>query len=217
MIDLSNYRIVDLSYELVPGERHINGEYLPGEPWYGRSLELQEFFFSTARMHFLQAQTHLGTHCEAPYKYQDGPDVAGTDQSSYLGEAVVCDFSAKAGGEAITGADFAQAGVQRGDLVLVRTGKDLGDARPVMTVEAVDWLMGQEMRLLGSGGNVLYGPDLEGHLAAERRMLASGIPLIDGLYRLDQLRQNRVFFMALPLRIKRVSASWTRASALEPQ
>ena len=107
VIDLSNYRIVDLSYELVPGERRINGEYLPGEPWYGRSLELQEFFFSTARMHFLQAQTHLGTHYEAPCKYQDGPDVAGTDLTSYLGEAVVCDFSAKAGGEAITGEDFA--------------------------------------------------------------------------------------------------------------
>jgi kynurenine formamidase len=217
VIDLNNYRVVDLSYELVPGERLINGEYRPGEPWYGRTLELQEFVFSTARMHFLQAQTHLGTHTEAPYKYQDGPDVAGTDLSSYMGEAAVCDFSAKAGGEAITGPDFERAGVQHGDIVLVRTGKDLGDARPVMTVEAIDWLLSQEIRLLGSGGNVLYGPDVDGHLAAERRLLAAGIPLVDGLYRLDQLTASRVFFMALPLRIQRLTASWTRAIALEPR
>ena len=85
MIDLSKYRIVDLSHELVPGERKIDGEYGPGTPWFGRPIELQEFTFLTARIHFLQAQTHLGTHCEAPYKYHDGPDIAGTELSFYLG------------------------------------------------------------------------------------------------------------------------------------
>ena len=38
MIDLSKYRIIDLSYELVPGERKIDGRYLHGEPFYGRLL-----------------------------------------------------------------------------------------------------------------------------------------------------------------------------------
>ena len=215
MIDLSKYRIVDLSWELIPGERKNDGEYRPGTPWVGRSIELQEFTFMTARMHFLQAQTHLGTHCESPYKYHDGPDIAGTDLRSYLGEAAVCDFSSKGADESITAEDFAAAGVRKGDIVLVRTGSEIDAPRPVMTVEAVDWLMEQEMPLLASGGNVLYGPDVEGHLDAERKLLAKGVALVDGLYRLDQLTKPRVFFMAPPLRIQRTTAAWTRAIALE--
>ena len=69
--------------------------------------------------------------------------------------------------------------------------------------------------LLASGGNVLYGPDVEGHLEAERQLLAKGVALVEGLCRLDQLTKPRVFFMALPMRIQRTSAAWTRAIALE--
>ncbi|SVD28933.1 uncharacterized protein METZ01_LOCUS381787, partial [marine metagenome] len=36
MIDLSRYRIIDLSHELLPGERKQDGVYLHGEPFYGR-------------------------------------------------------------------------------------------------------------------------------------------------------------------------------------
>ena len=32
MIDLSKYRIIDLSHEMVPGEQKIDGHYLHGEP-----------------------------------------------------------------------------------------------------------------------------------------------------------------------------------------
>ena len=96
MIDLSKYRIVDLSHEMIPGEKKIDGHYLHGEPFYGRSVEVQEFMAYGARMHFIQSQTHNGTHCEGAYKYLDeGPDMAGMPLASYIGEAVVCDFSHK--------------------------------------------------------------------------------------------------------------------------
>ena len=43
MIDLSKYRVIDLSREIVPGEHRIDGRYLPGEPKSGRPTEVQEF------------------------------------------------------------------------------------------------------------------------------------------------------------------------------
>ena len=43
MIDLSKYRVIDLSYELLPGERKIDGRYLHGEPFVGRPIQVQEF------------------------------------------------------------------------------------------------------------------------------------------------------------------------------
>ena len=216
MIDLSKYRIIDLSYELIPGERKINGEYLHGEPWVMRPLEVQEFMAYGARMHFIQGQTHCGTHCEGAYKYLDeGPDVAGMRLESYLGEAAVCNFSDKEGGEAISAEDFRREGVRKGDIVLARTSAELMGDLPYMTGEALDWLIEMEMKLLASGGNLRYGPTREGHLAAERRLLENGIAMVDALYGLDQIVKKRVFFIGMPVKMRRVTAAWTRAVALE--
>ena len=173
MIDLSNYRVIDLSYEQIPGERKIDGTYTHGTTWVDRPIEVQEFMAYGARMHFIQAQTHLGTHCEAAYKYlDDGPDAARMPLESFLGEAVFCDFSDRKGGEAITAEDFGTEGVKAGDGVLI-------------------------------------------HTDAERKLLERGIPTIDALYNLAQIRKKRVCFIALPVKMQRVTASWTRAIALE--
>ena len=71
MIDLSKYRILDLSHELFPSEQKIDGHHRHGEPLNGRPVELSEFHHSddNSRMHFIRSQTHNGTHVEATYKY----------------------------------------------------------------------------------------------------------------------------------------------------
>ena len=71
MIDLSKYRVTDLSYEMVPGERKNDGRYFHGSVFFDRPIEVQvqEFIAYGARMHFIQGQTHTGTHVESPYKY----------------------------------------------------------------------------------------------------------------------------------------------------
>ena len=216
MIDLSKYRIIDLSYELIPGERKIDGTYTHGTTWVDRPIEVQEFMAYGARMHFIQAQTHLGTHCEAAYKYLDeGPDAARMPLEAYLGEAVFCDFSDRKGGEAITAEDFEKEGVKEGDGVLIRTDAELRGDLPHMTNESLDWLIDTRIKLLASGGNLLYGATYPDHIDAERKLLERGIPTIDALYNLAEIRKKRVFFIALPVKMQRVTASWTRAIALE--
>ena len=111
MIDLSKYRVIDLSHDMIPGEQKIDGQYLHGEPFFGRGVEVQEFMAYGARMHFIQSQTHNGTHAEGAYKYLDeGPDMAGMPLEAFLGEAVVCDFSGKKSGEVVEPEDV-DAGV----------------------------------------------------------------------------------------------------------
>ena len=46
-------------------------------------------------------------------------------------------------------------------------------------------------------------------------LLLAGIPFFDGLTGLDQITRRRVFFIGLPVKIRRVTASWTRAIVLE--
>jgi len=139
VIDLSKYRIIDLSFEMVPGEQKIDGRYLHGEPTFDRPVEVQEFIAYEARMHFIQSQTHNGTHAEGPYKYaEEGPDMAEMPVASYLGEALVCDFSDKGAGEAIEPGDLSHAGVRAGDIALARGSAATAEEPPFLTEAATD-------------------------------------------------------------------------------
>ncbi len=217
MIDLAKYRVIDLSFELVPGELRINGQYLHGNPLWGRPIELQEFIAYGARMHFIQGQTHSGTHVEAPYKYSEsGADLGSLPISSYMGEAVVCNFSNKKPGEAISAEDLRQAGVKSGDIVLVWGAPDPHENFPYLVPEAVDWLIKTRIKLLGNQNVLLSPPGTPLGLGdADAKCLLAGITLVDNLLGLEQIKKPRVFFIALPVKLRRVTAFWTRAIALE--
>ena len=217
MIDLSKYRIIDLSYDLVPGEQRIDGRYLHGKTFYDRPIETQEFIAFGARMHFIQTQTHVGTHAECPYKYSDdGPDFADLPATAYMGEAVACNFTHKAPGEAITSGDFRQAGVKGGDIVLVWCGADTLHEVPYITLEAIDWLIETKIKMLVLE-NLRYSPPgtPHGQGDADCKLLLAGIPMVDAPLGLNQIKKPRVFFIALPPKIRRVTAFPVRAIALE--
>jgi kynurenine formamidase len=217
MIDLSQHRIIDLSYELLPGERKIDGRYLHGEPLWGRPIEVQEFIAYGARMHFLQGQTHSGTHVEGAYKYaEDGADMASMPLDLYLGEAVACDFTHKKAGESIASEDFRQAGVKANDIVLAWCSRDTAQNPPFIAVDAINWLIETRIKLIGFE-NLLHSPPGTpvGTGDADQKLLAAGIAIADCLCGLDQIRKPRVFFIALPVKLRRVTATWTRAIVLE--
>ena len=217
MIDLSKYRIIDLSLEIVPGERKIDGRYLHGEPRSGRPLEVQEFIAYEARMHFIQGQTHCGTHAEGMYKYdENGPDMASMPLESYLGEAAACNFTHKKAGEAVSVDDFKKAGVKTGDIVLAWGSAETADNPPYVTMETIDWFIETKIKLFANEnlrfsppGTPLGAPDADG------KLILAGIPMVDVVSGMDQIKKPRVFFIALPVKMKRVTASWTRAMALE--
>ena len=217
MIDLRKYRIIDLSHEVIPGELKTDGRYLHGEPHAGRPVEVQEFIAYGARMHFIQGQTHMGTHVEAPYKYSDtGADAGSMPLESYLGEAAACDFTHKAAGEPIGPDDFSRAGVKPGDIVLGWGSAETTDEPPYVTFEATDWLIETGIKALGIE-HLLHSPPgtPHGSAGADSKLLLAGIPFIDAPKGLDQIRKPRVFFIGLPVKMRRITASWTRAIALE--
>jgi kynurenine formamidase len=217
MIDLSKYRVIDLSYELVPGERKIDGRYRHGEALFDRPIEVQEFIAYGARMHFIQGQTHSGTHVECPYKYsEDGPDFADMDLTTFMGEAVACDFTHKESGDPITTDDFRHCGVKENDIVLAWCKEPTGDDPCYITNEAIDWLIGTKIKMLVIE-NMRYSPPgtPTGEGDSDYRLLLAGIPMVDAPLGLSQLTKPRVFFIALPTKLRRVTAWWTRAIALE--
>ena len=217
MIDLRKYRIIDLSPEIVPGERKIDGRYLHGQPRAGRPVEVQEYIAYGARMHTIQGHTHCGTHVEAFYKYRDDEkDMAAMPIETYIGEAVACDLTSKAAGAAITSEDFQKAGVERGNIVLAWGNSAYADCSPYLSVDAVDWLISTGIKLLAIEYIDSSSPDLpSGKPIADCRLSLAGIPIADDVVGLSQITKPRVFFIALPLKMRRVTASWARAIVLE--
>ncbi len=215
MIDLSKYRIIDLSREIVPGERKVDRKYLHREPSGGRPAEIQDFFAYEARMHFIQGQTHTGTHSEAPYKYSDtGADAGSMPLETYIGEAAACNFSAKRPGSPITPDDLKRAGVKPRDIVLI-WGSGQGDP-PHLTEKAADWLIETRVKALSLEGVAFSPPGTPfGPTFGDTRMMLGGIAMIDGPIGLSQIKKPRVFVIALPVKMRRVTASWTRFIALE--
>ena len=91
MIDLQKgYRIIDLSQEIRPGLLELNGDYtwskLP------RRFQLRQFIDKHDQMvmHFVEAETHIGTHVEVPrHLKKDGKSCAEMPLESFSGEAIV--------------------------------------------------------------------------------------------------------------------------------
>ena len=127
-----------------------------------------------------------------------------------------CNFTHKEAGESVTADDFSRAGIETGDIVLAWGRVEHADNVPYIAVEAMDWLLETRIKLLAIE-HLGFAPPATPHgsQSGDGRLLLSGIPIVDGPTGLDQIRKGRVFFMALPVRLQRVTASWTRAIALE--
>lgn len=218
MIDLSRYRIIDLTREILPGEVRIDGEYLHGEAPHGRPITLTEFIAYGARMHFIETETHVGTHTEAPYKYdQNGTDLGSMPLDSYIGEAVVCDFSDKAPGESVSAQELSNAGVKSRDIVLLRASTTPGQTEySYLSAGAIEWLIEKRVKLVASDGVGFHDPSLPyGREDGDGRLHLAGVAIVDNVQGLYQVSRSRVFFIALPARLRRATAFWTRAIVLE--
>ena len=133
-----------------------------------------------------------------------------------LGEAAACDFTNKSASEPITPDDLAGAGVRTGDIVLAWGSDRHADNPPHLTVEAMDWLIDTQIKAIGINDLRHSAPGTPFGLEdADARLLLSGVGYIDAPMGLSRITRPRVFFIGLPVKIQRVTASWTRAIVLE--
>ena len=91
-IDLSRYRLVDLSYEVVPG----SSDDRPFDAALG-TLEDGCFKYDVSRTH-----THVGTHVESPAHFrQDWPDIGSLPLEAFMGRGVLLRVDASLEGLAV--------------------------------------------------------------------------------------------------------------------
>jgi arylformamidase len=216
MIDLSKYRLIDLSAEITPGVLKVNGEYVHGKET--RRFEIRQFIYAPdkALMHWVETETHIGTHVELPAHLIQGAKASSEMPiEAFLGEAIVFDFTPlkpKNGkGQPITASHLAKA--KPGDIVLMWSSHQ-GMEQPYISPEAAKHLAEKRVKMVGIQNIRVEAPG--GSMATHNNLLKNEIPLIEGLVNLDKIRKERVFYIGLPLKVAHLDSSWIRAVALEP-
>ncbi len=215
MIDLGDYRIIDLSVELKPGVLRVNGEYTHGGE--RRRLEIRQFIYAHDRtfMHWVETESHIGTHVEMPAHYIDG----GRSSSempieTFIGEALVLkfDFLKPINGSGQPIRPDHLGGVKEGDILLMWS-PFRRDEMPYISSDASRFMVERNIKMLGVQ-NIRVEESYE-EMATHKNLLMNDIPIIENLVNLEEVSKSRVFFIGLPIKIRGLDSSWIRAVALE--
>jgi len=176
-------------------------------------------------VHAFSSNTHQGTHVDAPSHYvREGETVDELDLGVLTGSAAVFDLR-ESRGEAIGEEELAAAApVPAGEIeraLLVSGDMDASyysdenffENAAYLTIEAADWLVEQDVSLIGNDfmtEAVPGDPDRPVH----NRLLGAGIPIVEYLYNTEPLLDHEVVdFGCLPLSIAGFEAAPARAYA----
>ncbi len=217
MIDLKNYRIIDVSAEIHPGVLKINGEYIHGRQ--NRRFEIRQFQFGLdgTFMHWVETETHIGTHVELPaHLIENGESASEMPVEIFLGEAVVLRFDSlrPKNGEAQAIKPSHLNIIKEGDIVLMWSPYE-GKESPYISVESAEWLRQRKIKMLGVQN--IGVEESSSEMATHKNLLKNGVPIIENMVNLEQIGKERVFYIGLPLKVARLDSSWIRAIVLEPK
>ncbi len=173
--------------------------------------------------------THTGTHVDAPlHMIEGGKSVDELALDTIVGEAAVIDLTGMDPLTGITSHDLnTQSGVvQKRDIVIIRTDwwkkwneRAFYFEHPYLTKGACEWLLEHQVRSVAIDIPNVDNPaeDLPPGTPGPIHVLlmSSDVVLIENLTNLDRLNRKRVFFVALPLKIRGSDASPARVIAIE--
>lgn len=191
----------------------------PGDPTVNISPKI-EYKDKGCNVLSLCMGTHSGTHVDVPLHLIDGG--ASLDQiqlDRFMGEALFAEII-KDTNEKITLDEVKKLNLKDGDILIVRTGWEANSYKenyfkgfPYFSVAAADYLISKGIKAIGADIPAVDGPEQNG--AFHKKMMLSGIVIIEALTNLKQISGKRMFFSALPLNILCADGSPVRAIAFE--
>lgn len=208
-------RFVDLTLPLTPGQRGVAMK---------PTFQFAADGWNAATWHL---STHAGTHMDAQVHFAAGSETI--DQHTperCMGPAWVVRLPRAAPKALLVIADLGAVARNfgAGDSLLLHTGWSryvaepafYRDALPRISEELARWCVEQKVKLLGVEPPSIADVNNRAELTRIHQILLSGgVTIIEGLANLDQLRQERVFFAALPLKLAGGDGCPVRAFAIE--
>ena len=208
-IDLTKYRVVDLSYTVVP----------PGTPSRPFVVQRGRLADNAYKFDIVRTHTHVGTHVETPaHFYLGGKDAVQFPLEAFFGRAVLLDVPDAAQAQRMDGAYLeARIGelLEPRDIVLCRNSDSKGGPAPCFTPEAAVWLRDREIKMLGIDEHFRLGSTITASRAFHDILMSRDVCLIEFLDNLAELRRREFFFMALPFKCSLIDSAPARAIAIE--
>jgi len=172
--------------------------------------------------------THTGTHIDAPFHFKPGgAKIDEIPVDRLIRDAVLLDLTCKKPKDLIHDEDLEAAeeagglSIREGEIVILRVGWDehLGSARylqdyPGLSENGAAFLVAKGVSAVGVDSPNLDHP-ADARFPAHNLLLGNGIPIIENLCNLAQLRRSRFRFVALPLKIRGATGSPVRAIGIE--
>ncbi len=212
-IDLKKYRIVDISYEVVP----------PGTEDRPFVIERGLLADDAYKYDVVNTHSHVGTHVEVPAHFYDGgKDVTELPLTAYFGRAILLEIDDAEKNLAIL-PDFLDNAIgdimQADDIIICRNNdaESINGVRPKphLTPEAAEWFVKKEMKMLGIDNNVGLSKDIPSGRKLHDILMSKDIPIIEWLDNLDELNKREFYLMSLPFKVKVMDSSWARVIAIE--
>ncbi|MEM9410092.1 MAG: cyclase family protein [Planctomycetota bacterium] len=208
----SKARLVDLSRRIdnqMPGASISSAKTISEDGWNATILSLY---------------SHCGTHMDAPCHFVEGGATLMDQRISVChGPAKVIDLSPVEPGELLTVEKLGvwQNRIHQGDRLLFRTdwhkqfpSDKYRNALPRISLELAEWLVAQKVALIGvEPPSVADVNNLEELTAVHRTLFDGGVTIVEGLVNLDQLPNEIVELVVLPLPITGGDGSPVRAIA----
>jgi len=207
--------LIDLTLSLSPGERGVEME-----PKYTVTRD----GWNAATWHLY---SHAGTHMDAAIHFDAGPETIDTKPlASCMGPAWVVRLRELAPQTLLTVANLGVVAekFRAGDSLLLDTGWSAHvantalyrDGLPRISEGLARWCVERQVKMLGvEPPSVADVNNLAEVTLIHRILLAGGVTIVEGLTNLDALRQERVQFFALPLKLAGGDGCPCRAFAIE--
>ena len=238
MIDLKNYRIVELSAKFESTVFRLDTSVDEGAPdtynfpWYledqvnpeDSSIEQLVGHQAGDPVWPIPPSGHHGSHIQLGIGHNDNwsglPDgmlgLWDMPVDAYYGEAAVCYFD-DLKGQPILPEHLGN--VQEGDIVLM--GSPHAEDSPWIDGDTAYWLAEEKkIKMLavgvpGIGWETKTKEPEPDNCPTHRAMTGNNIPIAYPLANIESLTQDRVFFMSMPLNVEQMEGTWIRAIAIE--
>lgn len=211
---IKGYRTIDLSVQVDPATST-------------RLCEINRFFQESTKDYHsnVNVESHLGTHIESPYHYNDNwKDLVDLPLSAFVGRGVKLELQCKPLApitrKMLDDAD--QGLVQEGDCVVLTSPyhcapfrNDPNDQRPYLVKESGEWFAEKKVRCIGFGDGVAIEHSVKDACDVHEAVMPHDIMFLEVMQNIDLIK-DRVFFISYtPMPIKTLDSCCVKAYAIE--
>ena len=211
---LADYRVVDLSKHLDPANST-------------RLCKVRRFFQDSSLDYHsdMELESHLGTHIETPYHYNDNwKDILALPLTAFMGRAVVlklqCSPKAPITKEMLEAADNGR--LREGDIAILDSpfhcepfSNDPNDQRPYLCKESGEWFAEKRVKCIAFGDGAAIEHSVKDACDVHEAVMPHDIMFLEVVKNLDQLNSDVFLLIYQPMPIKGLDSCCVRAVAIE--